>query len=95
MNFPKFVGTKGACGILGVHVSNLRRLRGFPQHVMEIDNKPIWLESDILEFKEKTKRDPNKKIKKQLVQIISNRDVELSPEQVQRMLDIIKGGAEG
>jgi hypothetical protein len=92
MKFPKMVGLKGASEILGVSNTNLKRLRGLPEPITQIDNKSVWLESDILAFKEATGRDI---IKKQLASVIANRDTKLSREQAQAILDIIKGGAEG
>lgn len=52
---PKLVSSTGVAKILGILRSNMfhqRKVKGFPTPVTQVDNKPLWLETDVLKFKE-------------------------------------------
>jgi predicted DNA-binding transcriptional regulator AlpA len=63
-NIPPLCGVTEVADILGIKrttMPSMRLLKGFPEPITLIGNRPIWLESDIVCYKEK--REKNKKSK--------------------------------
>ncbi len=53
---PPLCGTKEVAELLGItrqNVPNTRKTKGFPDPITHIGKRPFWLESDILEFRDK------------------------------------------
>lgn len=55
---PPLCGTKEVAEILGItryNVPNTRKTKGFPDPITYIGTRPVWLQSDIIAYKEKRK----------------------------------------